>query len=182
MLERQIGILLAHAPLWEPEEVYQRVFVFCFFSFLFFLIFIFTLFYFTILYWFCHTLTWICHGCTWVPNPEPPSHPISSLYQRVFENTWFKIKPGFIQAYIFLVFVMIGQINLSLTSLTNSFLLKWKSCDQHSSSYPLTWSKGLPSSGPLPSRWILFLILTELWPFTKQSSFLLPLCFMPSSA
>ena len=47
-------------------------------SFLFFLVFIFTLFYFIIL--FCHTLTWIRHGCTWVPNPEPSSHPISSLW------------------------------------------------------------------------------------------------------
>ena len=93
-----------------------REYLFFVFLVSFFLIFIFTLFYFTILYWFCHTLTWICQRCTWVPNPEPPSHPISSLYQRVFENTWFKIKPGFIQAYIFLVFVMIGQINLSLTS------------------------------------------------------------------
>ena len=41
---------------------------------------IFTLFYFTILYWFCHTSTWIRHGCTWVPNPEPSSHPIPSLW------------------------------------------------------------------------------------------------------
>ena len=51
-----------------------------FFFYFFFLLLIFTLFYFSILYWFCHTLTWIHHGCTWVPNPEPPSHSISSLW------------------------------------------------------------------------------------------------------
>ena len=50
------------------------IFYFYFFNF------IFTLFYVTILHWFCHTLTWIHHGCIQAPNPESPSHPISSLW------------------------------------------------------------------------------------------------------
>ena len=66
---------------WNIKETWVLVFGFVFVSFFPWTLFFFlTLFYFTILYWFCHTLTWIHHRCIRAPNPESPSHPISSLW------------------------------------------------------------------------------------------------------
>ena len=62
--------------------LYPFVFLFLSEFFCFFLkIFYFILFFnFTILYWFCHISTWICHRYTYVPNSEPSSLPIPSLW------------------------------------------------------------------------------------------------------